>query len=67
MWIIPALAGAIIALGVREWIEWFERRAEKMKNCVHDFYETTYAGYTTRHCRKCPRQEPGDNDGIKHP
>lgn len=65
MWVIPALAGAILALSVREWIEWILRRQEKMKTCQHYFKDediTEYAGMKTRHCSRCPFQEPIKDD-----
>lgn len=57
---LMAVAGAAVALGVRELVEWRIRFLHKQKTCHHDFYETTWMGHTTKHCRRCKWQEPGD-------
>lgn len=56
---LSATVGAALAIGIREWYEYRYRRAEKIANCYHEFYETEMDGWITRHCKKCPYQEPG--------
>jgi len=56
---LSATVGAAIAIALREWFEYRERRADKMASCYHDFYETNMSGFITKHCKKCPYQEPG--------
>lgn len=59
---LAAVTGAVVALGVRELVEWRERFKHKQDVCIHDFYETTWFGRVTKHCRKCRWQEPEEDD-----
>lgn len=62
---LSASLGAGIAIAIREWFEYRTRRAEKIKNCYHEFFETDMDGWITKHCKKCPYQEPGGHKNDK--
>jgi hypothetical protein len=60
---LSAFAGACLALGIREWVEYLQRLADKRANCIHDFEDLPVnlrglEDYTTLYCRKCGYQEP---------
>jgi hypothetical protein len=58
VWALWAFIGASMALGLREFIEWRMRVAEKRHNCIHDFRtRSEFGGYETLHCDKCGGQE----------
>jgi len=62
--VLTALASAVVALAVRELVEWRYRVNDKRAACYHDFFETSFAGLITKHCSKCGYQEQKrDNDG----
>jgi hypothetical protein len=64
---LSATVGATGAIALREFVEYRFRRAKKIADCYHDFYETNMDGYITRHCKKCPYQESGGRrDSTKH-
>ena len=64
MLVSVAVASAATALAIREWVEWRERVKLKRRDCYHDFFETNFAGYITRHCRRCGFQESVRKDDL---
>lgn len=56
-----AVIGAVIAIALREFVEWRERVEAKREACPHadaDAFSTWFAGLETVHCRRCGFQRP---------